>query len=498
MSKYRFKTKEEFIQDGLWRENLPYLWNSEGKMNKYLGQDIPEEFNDSCDMGVGFRYEGWHFSFNDYVLKEPPVDMKAIQEEAKKRFPIGCSFKNTNGNIYTLKKDDYVYKIYGKSIWAHNGSGCFYQDGKWAELVSLPKEKQSIPEYVECVSYFAGKFTGKIYNTKIDTPEKNSSLSWKQILIEHDRLKDGSFKPSTKEAYEAQNGIKNLTKKDLVEGEIYLYDHVHVAVYPEGPSLSISDKIYLPNRKWGWTLHIEPATEEQKSLLKSEIEKYSCKTTILEEYIPQVGDYVVMEKAGGWSYSPDNNGCIAIVEKVSEYSVNHVKVPSISGQVINAKNKKHINFTNVPIIGLDKEKVFRKALPHEIPSNLPRKDVIKKSESPLEICRQKYKKGMVVKSAEESGMYSGTFTINVDPEKFTKTGSAVDYFGSEGFLYLEGKYAEILSYPEKQSKIENSKWPSDPIVEERINIPSIKKETFIENVQSVDVILRTKRKLIKF
>ena len=96
-------------------------------------------------------------------------------------------------------------------------------------------------------------------------------------------------------------------------------------------------------------------------------------------------------------------------------------------------------------------------------------------------------------SAQESVMYSGTFTINVDPEEFTKTGNAVDYFESEGFLYYEGKYAEILSYPDEQSKIE---YPNSE--DSVLNKITIQKETFIENVQSVNVMLRTKKKSIKF
>ena len=53
MSKYRFKNKEEFIRDGLWDEedNCPYYWNSDGKMNKYLGKDVPDEFNVYCGKG---------------------------------------------------------------------------------------------------------------------------------------------------------------------------------------------------------------------------------------------------------------------------------------------------------------------------------------------------------------------------------------------------------------------------------------------------------------
>ena len=205
-----------------------------------------------------------------------------------------------------------------------------------------------------------------------------------------------------------------------------------------------------------------------------------------------------MEKAAGWGYSPDNNGCIAIVEKVSSKTVQHLgsvsyTVPSIYCTVVSPKNLNNINFIDVPIIGLDKERIFRKALPHEIPSNLPKKDVIKKSDSPLEICKQKYKKGMVVQSAQKSGMYSGIFTINANPEEFTITGGGVDYFRSKGFLYLKGKYAEILSYPDEQLKIE---YPNSE--DSVLNKIIIQKETFIGNVQSVDINLVVKKKRIIF
>ena len=72
MSKYRFKTREEFIQDGLWDKsnNAPDGWNFNKRMNKYLGTDVPEEFNTDCDKNSGFEYDNWIFSKNDYVLKE--------------------------------------------------------------------------------------------------------------------------------------------------------------------------------------------------------------------------------------------------------------------------------------------------------------------------------------------------------------------------------------------------------------------------------------------
>ena len=61
MSKYRFKTKEEFIRDGLWDEkyNCPDKWALDGEMNKYLGKDVPNEFNVQCDDNEKVKYDSY-------------------------------------------------------------------------------------------------------------------------------------------------------------------------------------------------------------------------------------------------------------------------------------------------------------------------------------------------------------------------------------------------------------------------------------------------------
>mgnify|MGYP003399267507 CR=1 FL=1 len=69
----------------------------------------------------------------------------------------------------------------------------------------MKNQEDKVPEYVECVDYFSERYKGKIYNTTTDAPESPSKLSWKDILFKMGRLKDNSFKISTKEAYEAQN-----------------------------------------------------------------------------------------------------------------------------------------------------------------------------------------------------------------------------------------------------------------------------------------------------
>ena len=50
MTKYRFKTKEEFKADGRWIDkplpgsvSRPVGWNNRGNMNQFIGQNIPDE-----------------------------------------------------------------------------------------------------------------------------------------------------------------------------------------------------------------------------------------------------------------------------------------------------------------------------------------------------------------------------------------------------------------------------------------------------------------------
>lgn len=76
--KYRFKTKEEFIRDGLWDDehNTPKGWSIGGCMNRFLGEDISAVNNARCDDNVSIYENGWWFSSCDYVLKELYYDSK--------------------------------------------------------------------------------------------------------------------------------------------------------------------------------------------------------------------------------------------------------------------------------------------------------------------------------------------------------------------------------------------------------------------------------------
>jgi hypothetical protein len=75
--------------------------------------------------------------------QEPPKpDMKAIQEECKRRFPIGCKFISSCNSKVTrvLKNDSCTYSISEHvKIYAGSGQGLLYKDGVYAQLMSLPK-----------------------------------------------------------------------------------------------------------------------------------------------------------------------------------------------------------------------------------------------------------------------------------------------------------------------------------------------------------------------
>jgi MoxR-like ATPase len=78
MKKYRFKTEEEFKQSGLWldRYGTPKGWNDEKAMNKYIGQEIPDEHIDQIESNENFYIfdssdsTNWVFQPQDVVLNQ--------------------------------------------------------------------------------------------------------------------------------------------------------------------------------------------------------------------------------------------------------------------------------------------------------------------------------------------------------------------------------------------------------------------------------------------
>ena len=182
-------------------------------------------------------------------LEKSVLSMKEIQEECKKRFPIGCTYISTNKQTKILKEDSCTYIIVGKEIWAHSGGGCLYKNEKWADLVSLPKKNNiEVPEYIECIETRENYFIkGNVYKV-IDSNNLSSAILVSNI--DFSNLKAGTslfcsmeisdkkyWKPSTKEAYEQQKSwlgaSEESTTKFVMGTDPYKGTIVNKFIYDE-------------------------------------------------------------------------------------------------------------------------------------------------------------------------------------------------------------------------------------------------------------------------
>lgn len=163
------------------------------------------------------------------------LDIKQIQEECKKRFPIGCKFRcASTDNKNTLKQTNSTYNILGTdAIDAGILQGFLYYEGKYAELIETPGE--IIVEYVECIIEDSCIEMGKIYQV-----DKNLGFKYANdtkpvyYLVENYRTPyyQSHFRPSTKSAYDLQNFKQQpLIPEQCYNTEIEVGDEVKV-VYP--------------------------------------------------------------------------------------------------------------------------------------------------------------------------------------------------------------------------------------------------------------------------
>lgn len=71
------------------------------------------------------------------------VDRKFLLQQAKNRYPIGTVIICVGNKVHCkVTREPYFY-FEGENCLAGANSQCvLYLDGKWAEIVSLPYEKQ--------------------------------------------------------------------------------------------------------------------------------------------------------------------------------------------------------------------------------------------------------------------------------------------------------------------------------------------------------------------
>ncbi len=158
---------------------------------------------------------------------------KELLEEAKRRYPIGCKVKLIGHNIGGDYKNEvrftkhsvYNYNISKRKQLFVDGNLLLFDKNKWAKIISLPEtkieSKEVIPEYIEWIKpqsmYFIPGNIYKVINTDYRSScEIISNIKCYEFPANHilyvDLTDTSSFKPSTKEAFDAQIGKESIEK----------------------------------------------------------------------------------------------------------------------------------------------------------------------------------------------------------------------------------------------------------------------------------------------
>lgn len=155
MGKYRFKTKQEFVDEGRWDDEhyCPEGWNKNGFMNKHIGKPVPKDKETNCDDGSGFSIDFWFFSQNDYVCisREEPIVEEPINEQNTSKYKVGDEVlisddsqyypsqgtfggdKKLKGIINLLREDGW-YQV----EWYHDGE--FHSQNSYQDKDLIPYE----------------------------------------------------------------------------------------------------------------------------------------------------------------------------------------------------------------------------------------------------------------------------------------------------------------------------------------------------------------------
>jgi hypothetical protein len=423
MSKYRFKTQDEFIRDGQWEDDnhCPEGWAQNNQMNHYLGQDVPEGANENCDLHEGFEDDGWWFEPTNYVLKEEDYTGRWIKALADN---IQCTGVKAGEVIKIISKPN-TYRLDKTS------SGC-------------------IGMSIQCP---LNTSEWELLETGVIDIRKDSE----KIEVKDD-IKLSSF-PSS-------GAVLVLECDDLKEFKRYLFDSGRTC------NEAVGNPKYLA---WNETFFWYPSSTGKTNYKWIQLKHFIPASKVVPGYVKCV-QALMHAKVGTVYPVVDEKHCLC--EQGNTYEWDSQEFMNSTKQEYDAQ------FLN--------------------------------EQDALYICKQKYRKGMRVRSACKTGIYSEEFIIDVEPREFRNLSGnkdVVDYSMSNGYLYYNGQYAEILEEGVYDvSKIIETNKPSvsdtkgiisyitgDTTLKE--NSPYFiekSKKPSIEFVQSVDVKLRTKKQINKF
>lgn len=122
----------------------------------------------------------------------------------------------------------------------------FDQFKKYVLKQNTKEDKEVIPKYVELLEGFDSTCTGKIFDTNQPIPQMSGwSNQWTWESIFKNDIQRSYFKPSTKEAFDAQN--KPIEKWSVGGYVVFLKDHVNSTSAKKGDINLILDECHADN-----------------------------------------------------------------------------------------------------------------------------------------------------------------------------------------------------------------------------------------------------------
>jgi hypothetical protein len=253
--------------------SLPESWNITATtkeelevIGKYFNQVNKQTFYHTGNVPIKFSGPKWGYGiidgsvpitfeqFKKWVLKIEPMK----KEEFKQGDWVTCigdSNKTSKNNLSAGWLKGFTFKVTSVSsgiLWGgHQGCGVYIEEGHvrkatLEEVAAL--EGNLIPEYVECTSvqWGSGIFPEVDYHRDLNCYTVNTALIGKIFKVlrkkDHYRLIQDSkgkyacfvdWKPSTKEAYDAQFTKYPLTEKECSKPEKSLLERA-IELYPQG------------------------------------------------------------------------------------------------------------------------------------------------------------------------------------------------------------------------------------------------------------------------
>jgi hypothetical protein len=234
MAKYRFKRLDEYdASEKNSLHGIPTSWSL--SMSIYMGADIPDEYNEYCDINISFQMCGWCFQANEYVKKEVVINNIVVENTSKEHgariINHFKSFGIDTGDRKGLVYGNEPHRFYGVINGRFDNHNLSKVQNYGAAIIKLPEdvkdEKQDDNEYFDDLSQHVGRYLKAL----VDYPAYGGVISGEIGIIINSNTVDFPSQKYYRCTNALSKGILNVKYElmpedyspDLPSDEVYEY-----------------------------------------------------------------------------------------------------------------------------------------------------------------------------------------------------------------------------------------------------------------------------------